>query len=63
MLGAINGVIITVFGLPSLIATFATGAVWYGLALALMPQPGGQIDEVIGDLYSDTVVRAAGATC
>jgi ribose transport system permease protein len=54
-LGAINGLIVTVLGLPSLIATFATGAVWYGLALTLMPQPGGQIDEAVGDLYSDSV--------
>ena len=55
-LGAINGLIVTVFGLPSLIATFATGAVWYGLALTLAPQPGGTIDETIGDVYSDTIV-------
>ena len=55
VLGAINGLIITVLKLPSLIATFATGAVWYGLALTLMPQPGGQIEEAIGDLYSDSV--------
>ncbi len=53
-LGAVNGIVVTVFGLPSLIATFATGAVWYGLALMLMPQPGGQIDGAIGDLYADT---------
>ncbi len=54
-LGAINGLIVTVFGLPSLIATFATGAVWYGLALTMVPQPGGTIDETIGNVYSDTV--------
>jgi ribose transport system permease protein len=54
-LGAINGVIVTIFGLPSLIATFATAAVWFGLALALMPQPGGELDQSVGDLYSGTV--------
>lgn len=54
-LGAINGFIVTVLGLPSLIATFATGAVWYGLALTLVPQPGGEIDEAIGDFYSNNV--------
>ena len=54
-LGAVNGLIVTVFGLPSLIATFATGAVWYGLALALMPQPGGTIDDAVGNLYGDLV--------
>jgi ribose transport system permease protein len=50
-LGAINGILVAVLGLPSLIATFATGAVWFGLALALMPQPGGTIDPALGDLY------------
>ncbi|HTH99591.1 MAG TPA: ABC transporter permease [Acidisoma sp.] len=55
-LGAINGLIITVLKLPSLIATFATGAVWYGLALTFMPQPGGEIDETIGNVYGDTVL-------
>jgi ribose transport system permease protein len=55
VLGAINGVIVTVFGLPSLIATFATAAVWFGLALALMPQPGGEVDQGVGDLYAGTV--------
>ncbi|WP_158803249.1 ABC transporter permease [Acidisoma sp. L85] len=54
-LGAINGVIVTIFGLPSLIATFATAAVWFGLALALIPQPGGELDQSVGDLYSGTV--------
>jgi ribose transport system permease protein len=54
-LGAINGMVVTVFGLPSLIATFATGAVWYGLALMLMPQPGGEIDGGIGDFYAASV--------
>jgi ribose transport system permease protein len=56
ILGAVNGLLVTVFALPSLIATFATGAVWYGLALALMPQPGGTIADYIGDLYGDSVV-------
>lgn len=50
-LGAANGVLVAFFGLPSLIATFATGAVWFGLALLLMPQPGGEVAPALGDLY------------
>lgn len=51
-LGAVNGILVAFLGLPSLIATFATGAVWFGLALLLMPQPGGAVDPVLGDLYA-----------
>ena len=50
--GLVNGVLVAVIGLPALIATFATGAVWFGVALSLMPQPGGEIDPALGDWYS-----------
>jgi ribose transport system permease protein len=50
-LGAVNGLLVAYAGLPSLVSTFATGAVWYGLALAIMPQPGGEIAASLGDLY------------
>ncbi len=56
LLGAFNGLLVAVLGLPSLIATFATGALWFGLALALMPQPGGAVSETIGDLYADHIL-------
>lgn len=51
-LGAANGLLVAYAGLPSLVGTFATGAIWYGMALALVPQPGGEIDAVFGDLYA-----------
>jgi ribose transport system permease protein len=54
-LGAVNGLLVGYVGLPSLIATFATGAIWFGFALALMPQPGGTVDDAIGDFYAGTV--------
>lgn len=54
-LGTVNGLLVGYVRLPSLIATFATGAIWYGAALALMPQPGGSIAEPIGDFYGGTV--------
>jgi ribose transport system permease protein len=54
-LGTVNGVLVGFAGLPSLIATFATGAIWYGMALVLMPQPGGTIADPICNFYADTV--------
>src|SRR3546814_14864857 len=44
--GAINGFLVGYLRLSSLIATFATGAIWFGMALALIPQPGGEIPEI-----------------
>lgn len=55
LLGLVNGVLVAVVQLPSLVATFATGAVWLGLALALMPQPGGVISDAIGNGYAGTL--------
>ncbi len=52
VLGAVNGLLVAYAGLPSLIGTFATGAIWYGAALAIMPQPGGEIAASLGDFYS-----------
>lgn len=50
--GMINGVLVAYLRLNSLIVTFATGAIWFGMALALIPQPGGEIPEALGDLFS-----------
>jgi ribose transport system permease protein len=55
-LGAINGILVAYIGLPSLVATFATGAIWFGLALTLMPQPGGAIADDLGDFYAGHVL-------
>jgi ribose transport system permease protein len=54
-LGAVNGVLVAYAELPSLVATFATGAIWFGLALAIMPQPGGVIPDTVGDGYAGTL--------
>lgn len=42
-LGLINGVIITKGGFSPLIVTLATGTIWKGVALFVMPVPGGDI--------------------
>lgn len=57
VLGAFNGVIVAWLRLPPIIATLATMTVWDGVALLLMPSPGGGVPESIvngltGDLYN-----------
>jgi ribose transport system permease protein len=53
--GAMNGVLVAYLGLPSLIVTFATSAIWFGVALIFRPQPGGSIDPAFGDFYAGSV--------
>jgi len=48
--GTINGWLVGFARQSALIATFATGAVWFGLALWLMPQPGGMVPPDLMDL-------------
>lgn len=47
--GAINGAIVIFGRLQPIVATIATGAIYFGLALALRPTPGGKVDETVAD--------------
>ncbi len=47
--GAINGLIVIYGRLQPIVATIATGAVYFGIALALRPFPGGSVDETVAD--------------
>jgi ribose transport system permease protein len=47
--GAINAVIVIVGRLQPIVTTIATGAVYYGAALALRRVPGGDIDGTLGE--------------
>jgi ribose transport system permease protein len=42
-MGFVNGFTAGYLNLPPMIATFATSAIWYGLALLILPSPGGAI--------------------
>ena len=53
--GATNGVLVAYMRLPSLIVTFATSAIWFGVALTFRPQPGGSVDPALGDFYAGSV--------
>jgi len=50
--GVCNGLLVGYFRQSALIATFATGAIWFGIALLLMPQPGGTVPEVLGEWFA-----------
>jgi ribose transport system permease protein len=54
-LSLFNGIFIASIGPPPLIMTFATSTVWYGLALVLMPSPGGHIPEAYYGLYGKSL--------
>ena len=43
IMGLLNGLIITRGGFPPLIVTLATGAIWKGVTLFIMPIPGGSV--------------------
>jgi ribose transport system permease protein len=50
-----NGFFFAFFGPPPLIMTFATSTMWFGIALLIMPTPGGYIPPAYYSLYSKTL--------
>ncbi len=50
--GAINGLIVIFGRLQPIVATIASGAVYFGLALALRPTPGGSVEETLADAFT-----------
>jgi ribose transport system permease protein len=53
--GALNGVIVVFGRLQPIIATLATGAIYYGVALWLRPAPGGEVNEGFADFMTGSV--------
>ena len=53
--GAVNGLIVILGRLQPIVTTIATGAVYYGLALALRPTPGGSVDETVADALTGRI--------
>lgn len=47
--GAINGVLVIYGRLQPIVATIATGAIYFGIALALRPVPGGEVNPELAD--------------
>jgi len=54
-LSLFNGFFIGYLGPPPLIMTFATSTIWYGIALLLMPTPGGHIPEAYYGFYGKSL--------
>jgi ribose transport system permease protein len=54
-LSLFNGFFFGYFGPPPLIMTFATSTIWFGIALLIMPTPGGYIPPAYYTIYSRTV--------
>ncbi len=48
--GAVNGFVVAYMRLQAIIATFATSFLWGGLALWVLPQPGGVVPQALQDL-------------
>ncbi|HWT29843.1 MAG TPA: ABC transporter permease [Propylenella sp.] len=47
--GALNGLIVIYGRLQPIVATIATGAIYYGIALTLRPFPGGEVNPELAD--------------
>ncbi|HTO34197.1 MAG TPA: ABC transporter permease [Pararhizobium sp.] len=50
--GALNGLIVIYGRLQPIVATIATGAVFFGIALLLRPFPGGSVNEDLADMMT-----------
>lgn len=53
--GALNGLVVVFGRLQPIIATLATGAMYYGVALWLRPAPGGDVDEDFADFMTSSL--------
>ena len=60
--GAINGAIVIYGRLQPIVTTIATGAIYFGVALALRPVPGGDVDTVLANALTGRVVGVVPAS-
>ena len=54
--GAINGAIVIYGRLQPIVTTIATGAIYFGIALALRPVPGGDVSDGLADALTGRVL-------
>lgn len=60
--GAINGSIVIYGRLQPIVATIATGAVYFGIALLLRPFPGGSVNEELADALTGRIFSVVPAS-
>ncbi|MBI1775141.1 MAG: ABC transporter permease [Proteobacteria bacterium] len=53
--GAINGAIVIYGRLQPIVTTIATGAIYFGVALAIRPVPGGDVDSDLADAFTGRI--------
>jgi ribose transport system permease protein len=53
LFGLFAGLIVAYVKIPGIVVTLATSMIIGGLALVIMPQPGGTVDEIVGRLVND----------
>ena len=58
--GAVNGALVAYLRLQPIIATFASSSLWAGLALFILPQPGGIVPQSVQDFVRLTVIPPFG---
>jgi ribose/xylose/arabinose/galactoside ABC-type transport system permease subunit len=56
LIGAANGVVVAFFRLPPFLATFATSSMVQGLALVVLPSPGGTVPKGLYSVYGGFVL-------
>ncbi len=56
-LGVFNGSLIGYVGLPPLISTFATSAIFFGIAMTIMPLPGGYVPKYFYRWYRGDILK------
>lgn len=56
--GAINGAIVIYGRLQPIVTTIATGAIYFGIALAIRPVPGGDVDADLADAFTGRLFGA-----
>jgi ribose transport system permease protein len=55
--GIINGLIVVYGRLQPIIVTLATGAVFFGIALAIRPQPGGSVNFELAEFMTSSIYK------
>ncbi|MCL2470178.1 MAG: ABC transporter permease [Propionibacteriaceae bacterium] len=55
VIGLVNGVCVAVFGLPALGVTLSTNFILAGIALAVLPAPGGSVPAAFASVLSGTI--------
>lgn len=58
-IGVVTGMAITITRIPDIIVTLATGTIWGGVALAIMPTPGGGAPQAFQDFLQGGVGSSA----